>query len=110
MKIMKFKNSYRQSWIATMPEGLSAANMLNLIKSQRLEDDFVYDLFIDAPISKVRNLHFIHNNMLGDIAVVSPALREIFIKYAQTQPVRLRLHCKDGTIEELPHNNHPANI
>ena len=78
MKIMKFKNSYRQSWIATMPEGLSAANMLNLIKSQRIDDDFVYDLFISVPISKVRNLHFIHNNMLGDVAVVSPALREIF--------------------------------
>ena len=55
MKIMKFKNSYRQSQIATMPEGLSAANMLNLIKSQRIDDDFVYDLYIDAPISKVRN-------------------------------------------------------
>ena len=100
MKIMKFKNSYRHSQIATMPEELSAANMLNLIKSQRIDDDFVYDLYIAAPISKVRNLHFIHNNMLGDVAVVSPALREIFIKYAQTQPVRLRLHCKDGTIED----------
>ena len=53
MKIMKFKNSYRQSWIATMPEELSAANMLNLIKSQRIDDDFVYDLYIAAPISKV---------------------------------------------------------
>ncbi len=74
--------------------------MLNLIKSQRLEDDFVYDLYVSAPISKVRNLHFIHNDMLGDVAVVSPALCEIFIKYAQTQPLRLRLRCKDGTIED----------
>jgi len=72
MKIMKFKNSYRHSQIATMPDGLSAANMLNLIKSQRIKGDFVYDLFIAAPISKVRNLHFIHNNMLRDVPVVSP--------------------------------------
>ena len=97
---MQFKESYRHGWIATVADDVQSICMFDLLKSKTIMFPCQYNLFIEAPVDKIRKLHFIHNNMLGDIIIASPILNNFLIEYANVQPIGATLFCKDGVIED----------
>ena len=96
---MQFKESYQHSWIATIDDDLNPIYMFDLLKSEPINRPFKYKLFVTTSINKIKNLHFIHNNMLGDIPIVSPDLNKVFIENSNVQSIGVVIHCKDGIID-----------
>nr|WP_314272488.1 hypothetical protein [uncultured Kingella sp.] len=102
MKIMtmQFKESYRHSWIATVADDIQSICMFDLLKSEPIIFPCQYNLFIEISVDKIRKLHFIHNNLLGDIIIASPVINNLLVEYTNVQPIGVTLFCKDGVIED----------
>lgn len=97
---MQFKESYRHSWIATVADDIQSICMFDLLKSEPIIFPCQYNLFIEISVDKIRKLHFIHNNLLGDIIIASPVINNLLVEYTNVQPIGVTLFCKDGVIED----------
>ena len=74
--------------------------MFDLLKSEPIISPYQYNLFIKASVDKIRKLHFIHNDLLGDIIISSPVINNFLVEYANVQSIGATLFCKDGVIED----------
>ena len=97
---MQFNESYRHSWIETVADDVQSICMFDLLKSEPIISPYQYNLFIKASVDKIRKLHFIHNNLLGDIIIASPVINNFLVEYANVQSIGATLFCKDGVIED----------
>ena len=98
---MQFKESYRHSWIATVADDVQSICMFDLLKSEPIISPYQYNLFIKASVDKIRKLHFIHNDLLGDIIIASPVINNFLVEYANVQSIGATLFCKKFRIPTI---------
>lgn len=99
---MKFKETYPRTCTAMVDPNIDINDLLRLTQSKQIANPAPYVLSASTTVTKIRNLHFIKNNMLGDILIVSPQARErLSSQLADSiQVLPCTIRCKNGEIKD----------